>query len=142
MDLYHDWNAANMAVMFIFSTFVLLAFANFKLIKTTIGVSNIHNIANITKLHRNINFQSSFCHNSHTSSRYSSVFLASNVSIGVNPLLSPGRSPCCRVSSFFAIFRSLSLGQMHPFTLSTHSSDRHLIFRRIFRRFFVYRTRP
>ena len=54
--------------MFIFSTSVLLAIANCKLIKTTMGVSNIHNIANITKLHRNINFQSSFCHNSHTNS--------------------------------------------------------------------------
>ena len=82
-----------MAVMFIFSTFVLLAFANYKLIKTTIGVSNIHNIANITKLHQNINLQSSFCHNSHTLSSYSSVFRASSVSIGVNPLLSPGRLP-------------------------------------------------
>ena len=82
-----------MAVMFIFSTFVLLAFANYKLIKTTIGVSNIHNIVNITKLHQNINFQSFFCHNSHTLSSYSSVFRASNVSIGVNPLLSPGHLP-------------------------------------------------
>ena len=82
-----------MAVMFIFSTFVLLAFANYKLTNTTIGVSNIHNIANIKKLHQNINFQSSFCHNSHTLSSYSSVSRVSNVSIGVNPLLSPGHLP-------------------------------------------------
>ena len=82
-----------MAIMFIFSTFVLLAFANFNSIKTTNEVSNIHSNANITNLHQNINFQSSFCHNSHTMSSYSSVFRASNVSIGVNSLLSPGRLP-------------------------------------------------
>ena len=39
----------------------------------------------------------------------------------------------------FAIFRSLSL---HSFARSTNSSDQHLIFRRIFWRFFTYRTRP
>ena len=82
-----------MAVMFIFSTFVLLVFANYKLIKTTIEDSNIHNIANITKLHQNIYFQPSFRQNSHTLSSYSSVFRTSNMSIGVNPLLSPGHSP-------------------------------------------------
>ena len=143
------WNAAIMAVMFIFSTFVLLAFANFKLIKTTIGVSNIHNITNITKLHQNINFQSSFFHNSHTFLSFFPVFALRTCLSALIPYY----RPAIRLISIihllpyfiiFATFWSLSLGQMHSFNLSTHSSGRHryLIFRRIFRRFFAYLTRP
>ena len=133
----------------LFSTFVLLAFANYKLTKTTIGDSNIHNIANITKLHQKINFQSSFCHNSHTLSSYSSVFRALNVSIGVNPLLLPGHllhfnhSLAAVYHNFchFSITFPRTDAFIHP-GRGTHSFNRHPIFLRIFQRFFVYRMRP
>ena len=133
--------------MFIFSTFALLAFANYKLIKLQLGFQTFKTLQTLQNYIR----ISTFNHLSATIRTLCRVILLSFALWTCLSALIPYYRPVvCFISIIhllpyfiiFAILRSLSLGQMHSFTLSTHSSDRHLIFQRIFQRYFAYRTCP